>query len=414
MAYNTNLRMITGPVSVRDVQQALGSDSPDVGTLCTVLTIKQWAKYRPIQYGTRYVQILTDSQRATVNWGIKNIPAWYGSGSYISNVVDVWVFSDVTASKLPNGYTAPPADDWWAKQLPTDAYRLADFVCGDDHTKGYFLGAEAPIGGIDQIFNNGGKTNVIYKMNVSGVTAGLTITYSDLSEMNNRSYQNLYFGICIVCGTQNSRTIYIATQDNQVGAIDGTGITLWSMGAVVRFKVDSTSGALYTYMNNATPFYVFPIITSRKNYVENSYIQPTGSAAGVVFIPLQPYESVTLQTFYVEGVILDFYAWRDSALTTSRYIYYSAVIVNNDIDVARNFRYRVTVYDSNGNVLGSVYPSNINFAAGEQKTFSSNIDVSSASNARAAFSALLEVMPQDIVPHHDTSATTSIQNGNPR
>lgn len=392
MGYNSATGQISGPVSVRDVQRALGSSNNDVGRLCTNTNIKQWAKYRPIQYGTNYIQVLTDAQRANVNYGITNIPIWYGSGSYIANVVDVWVFDATTASKLPNGYSTVPIDGWWARKLPSNGYRLTDFVCGDDHTKGYFLGANEPIGSLYQAFINGGKTNILYNMSTAGVTAGLAITYSDLSEMINRSFQDLYFGVCIVCGTQSSRTIYIATQDNKVGAIDGSTNTLWSMGAIVRFMVNSSSGALYTYMDNGTPFYVFPIITSRKNYVENSYITPTGSAAGDVFIPLKPKESVTLQNFYVEGVITEFNAYRLTYPTSDRKTYCQFYITNNDTETSRYFRYKLTLYDGNGNELATSYPAQISFNAGEQKFFDTYVEPTQYYDQASTMK--LEVFPQ--------------------
>lgn len=48
MAYNNGI--ITAPVSVYDVQRALGVGSPDVGTLCKHANINKWAKYKPVKY----------------------------------------------------------------------------------------------------------------------------------------------------------------------------------------------------------------------------------------------------------------------------------------------------------------------------------------------------------------------------
>ena len=48
MAYNPTTGIITAPVSIRDVQRALGSSSPDLGTLCKHQSINPWAKCKPI------------------------------------------------------------------------------------------------------------------------------------------------------------------------------------------------------------------------------------------------------------------------------------------------------------------------------------------------------------------------------
>lgn len=404
--------IITAPVSFADVNATLGTSHTDLSAMCRDNNIKQWAKYRPVQYGTKFVGILTDAQRASVNYGITNIPVWSGSNSRIGNVVDVWVFDDSTSSKLPNGYSDIPSNGWWTRGLPTDAFRLADFVCGDDYSKGYFHRADPPIGVIDQAYINGGAVNIVYNMNTSGVTAGLTVTYSDLSALTNISYQNMYFGVCIVCGTKSSRTIYIATQDNKVGTIDGAGITLWSMGAFVRFKTNSTSGTLNTYLNNGTPFYVFPIITTFKNYVESSYITPfSGTGANETFIPLMPTESVSLEIFYVEGTILSFNVY-SKPNQTDRKLYYSVSIKNNDSVNNRYFRYRVTIYDSNGTSLASTYPSSFQIAADDIAIFSGdNVYIDGGQHWRSAYSATVEVMPQVDVPHHDTSANTMVIHG---
>ena len=48
MAYNSETGIITGPVSINDVQLALGVSSDDVSTLCTHQNINIWAMYKPV------------------------------------------------------------------------------------------------------------------------------------------------------------------------------------------------------------------------------------------------------------------------------------------------------------------------------------------------------------------------------
>lgn len=64
---------ITFPVSVYDVQRALGVSSGDVGTLCTHENINIWARYRPIpcaQGDYNNPTPITDAQRMAERYGI--------------------------------------------------------------------------------------------------------------------------------------------------------------------------------------------------------------------------------------------------------------------------------------------------------------------------------------------------------
>ena len=69
MGYVGNI--VVKPVSIYDVQQALGTSENDLGTLCTRTSINMWAKYKPINYNA--IGIITDANRATKNYGIKEI-----------------------------------------------------------------------------------------------------------------------------------------------------------------------------------------------------------------------------------------------------------------------------------------------------------------------------------------------------
>lgn len=48
MPYNSNTGIITAPVSIDDVKQALGESSNDLATLCKSENINIWSKYKPI------------------------------------------------------------------------------------------------------------------------------------------------------------------------------------------------------------------------------------------------------------------------------------------------------------------------------------------------------------------------------
>ena len=48
MSYNSNSGIISAPVSIDDVKQALGESSNDLATLCKSENINIWSKYKPI------------------------------------------------------------------------------------------------------------------------------------------------------------------------------------------------------------------------------------------------------------------------------------------------------------------------------------------------------------------------------
>lgn len=48
MSYNSDSGIISAPVSIDDVKQALGESSNDLATLCKSENINIWSKYKPI------------------------------------------------------------------------------------------------------------------------------------------------------------------------------------------------------------------------------------------------------------------------------------------------------------------------------------------------------------------------------
>lgn len=358
MSYNGGI--ITSAVSIYDVQRALGTNECDLGSLCRHANIKTWAKFRPIEYkpSTSVVLgVLTDAQRASVNYGINNIPIWSG-GKTVVNVANYWVNGTTTGNNLPDGYSSPPREGWWVASLPTTAYRLTDFVSGDTPTtRGYFIRADAPIGKLDQCGTENSSSSlvtVMYNMNLDGISSGLTIWYGDLSVMNNVQFKNMYFGIIMVVGS----SVYLATQNNTVGDLDVSTSTLWSMGATVRFRFNSSSGAIYNAAVNGTTFKVFPVISSVPNYVGSSAIS-TSNAAGT-FIALQPAEDASIQILFVQGIITSLRAWKTSGQAYTCDFYLS---VNDD---STTHYCKITVYfrDKNNTVLATWTNSSQQVTAG--------------------------------------------------
>lgn len=60
MAYNPTTGIITAPVSIYDVQRALGLSSTDLGTLCKSTLINRWSKMKPCRYDSLDVMVPAD------------------------------------------------------------------------------------------------------------------------------------------------------------------------------------------------------------------------------------------------------------------------------------------------------------------------------------------------------------------
>lgn len=71
MAYNSGL--IMSPVSIKDVQRAIGSSNADLGTLIRNGNINKWAKYKPVRLAK--ISTLDDWNAATHSW--KDNATWY-------------------------------------------------------------------------------------------------------------------------------------------------------------------------------------------------------------------------------------------------------------------------------------------------------------------------------------------------
>ena len=331
-------------MEIEDVQRALGDGHQLVNDLCRSDNIAMWAKYRPVECktagGQKIVKRLTAADRQRVNYGIGSIPIW--NNKTLANVVACWVDGSAVPGNLPNEYDTPPRGGWWERILPTSVFRLTDFYL-------YFNGAKPPIGSIDYAgVESNGNVTINYNMSKEGVTAGVALTYSDLTALRNVSFQNLYFGVIIVCGS----TYYIATQDNTVGAIDGTGTTLWSMGAVVHFKVDSTSGDLSTYITNKTPFKAFPILTATKYYYgDSTAISPkSGNTSMANTVALQEYETVTVGIDYTQPIILSISAYKNLTVS-NQYVYYAFGIGCTEKTASHYIAYKLYFLDNSGNIL---------------------------------------------------------------
>lgn len=121
MAYNNGI--ITAPVSIYDVQRALGSGSNYLGTLCQNLNINKWAWFKPIR--TSNIGLLNESMRQSARYGL-----FFRENTDAENLLKGTVAINET-----NFDKAASSNYEWSYIRPTGGlsspYRLTDFACED-------------------------------------------------------------------------------------------------------------------------------------------------------------------------------------------------------------------------------------------------------------------------------------------
>jgi hypothetical protein len=75
MGYSNGI--ITAPVSIYDVQRAIGASSPDLGTLCRHANINKWAKYKPVR--SSVISVMTDADFIAAGYGLSAPAAFYAN-----------------------------------------------------------------------------------------------------------------------------------------------------------------------------------------------------------------------------------------------------------------------------------------------------------------------------------------------
>lgn len=132
MAYDKG--MITAPVSIADVQRALGNGKRDLGTLCTDTSINKWAWYKPIDFTK--VGMLTEGNRQTKYYGLFFRENTDAESLLKSTSPTVDLFNAAAASSYEWSYIPP-------KGGAASPYRLTDFV-GETNNMGYKHGTKPP------------------------------------------------------------------------------------------------------------------------------------------------------------------------------------------------------------------------------------------------------------------------------
>lgn len=125
MGYSGGL--ITKPVSIYDVQRALGTSECDLGSLCIHANINKWAWYKPVKTSsddTNKLDVVKESERQTVHYGLTPISsdkmlAMLRQDVSHSNRQTEW--NEAKAQIVEWTYTRPSGG-------ASSPYRLTDFI----------------------------------------------------------------------------------------------------------------------------------------------------------------------------------------------------------------------------------------------------------------------------------------------
>ena len=219
MPYNNNNHLITAPIGIGDISQALNNSSTDLGTLCNSNNIKKWAKYKPEHWQVDTnppVGYLTDSQRKNNHYGLE----WFKYKAPNGNSVPIADLKTLMLGTLCNGlYTYKDrgfVENGGAATTTKEPKRIADFLAFSGSTpytqdRGYYTQATGPIssGTIIQGTSDGtgGNSSVSLSWAVSN------INNIGLGDLVNIGSDALYYGVLFLGYDENFIGSYTSAYD---------------------------------------------------------------------------------------------------------------------------------------------------------------------------------------------------------
>lgn len=299
MAYNSETGIITGPVSINDVQRALGVSSNNVATLCTLQNINIWAMYKPVDnsillpdYMSQWNSIQKE-WNPNANWfhGTQAAGWRYGLSFTGYNSIASLVAAYDNATDNMNGWT------YHRPRVATNSKpRLSDFA-GYNHKAGAFGAGfivSSPVG-VDN--NNYGTLIASFSYNPTGTN---NITPENLFG------SNIYFGVALV---RNGSVLY-GTADQANEFIIQKSIQFSAQGTYDVYPFFCTAKQDFNAALVANTFYTIPLLTkttlavqsqaaSFKVNVKGEYL--TGNPYKTrAIITITPTDNISYQNCYFE------------------------------------------------------------------------------------------------------------------
>lgn len=234
MPYNSETGIISAPVSIDDVKQALGESSNDLATLCKSENINIWSKYKPIsckgefkEYPIREdsEEIVTSSYSkytCVVRCGMnipmdtyKNLRNNYGGEGFAIKGCYYFYLDNVYGQNGNISDNTTVSGKHFPKGGANSPYRLSDFRNYNSNAKiNQFLTSLPQENTVEVYYSSTPKfncilykkTNVDYNINVTmddiipdlylGWSFWIQIRYDSPYNVNDKIYKNYYVGNC--------------------------------------------------------------------------------------------------------------------------------------------------------------------------------------------------------------------------
>lgn len=216
MPYADNI--ITAPVGLADIANALGTTALDIGTLCTHTAIDKWARYKPIEHSN--VGYVSEVGRRLANYGLSatrfqqagmcTLPAYAWEYIRPSTRFRAFDFVQVASGGVPSttiGYKSVGVAPCRGFYSGSDTGQLATYK--------YYLGQ-----------------NFQSAINVYAITTGSDFGIG-LAEMGGLA--NYYFALAVVVDSSHT---YVVTSEQNIGAgVSDPTVTGWQS---ITIPTDST------------------------------------------------------------------------------------------------------------------------------------------------------------------------------
>ena len=379
MAHGTNT--ITAPVSMPgDIAAVLNIAGTDLQAICQSPAINMWAKWKPIAHAT--IGILSDSVRASNNYGIRNIPTW----SNINKMKNFWLGIDQSSTNYPDCGIQPA---YWDYNKPTSYFRLSDFS-NAGKTAGYLHNAEPPIGkSMYSSYTIDSSGNLRINFNSAVNTDARTVQLGDLSYPRtlSKSIGNMYFGVMM---RKSDGTTYAGTQTTTVSQIPTYGAYIDITGLTSAFN------GTYT---------IFPFISAD----QFAFTSNLGQMTNGDFIALQEPEGIVVGSTATKVDINRLTAYRDTSSST-RLLYQESELQNDSYSVI-TVTIVYEVKNSSDTTIATITRTGINVPANSTISYSQALDLQSLSTLNAAAAVRATVTPTTGSYPVSTTAVCSVTSG---
>lgn len=371
MPYNPTTGIITAPVSIHDVQQALNVASGDLGTLCKSYFINIWAKYKPVN-NTR-LHYMGQWDALNNKWKTPGTPGFTPADEWWRGFVANWKFglspftvNTLSALVLKYDQCYSQGDDMngWVYHGPTGGenspFRLTDFACYNHKAQG--LAEEFVV------------NNPLVVDSNSFATFIATIMYS-LDDETNITPENLlgsgswYFGVALVDSggvvrfamtARYEHTNNIETLINLSGIAENATYKCYPF-----FSINPV-----TSISASNTFYTIPMLHPVETVVKNRTTQfkinvraeygASGTDRAVVVIKIEVDANANYTDCYIDldngGSFISLpltWSGNNATATANRY----GKLETSNFNLVQGSTYYITIsgLDVNSNYIGTLY-----------------------------------------------------------